>query len=49
MNVEGSVAIKAPPFAKETAFRDVQGVQLDSAFIETNYLDCSVFKGWSVS
>ncbi|KAB8346057.1 hypothetical protein FH972_023109 [Carpinus fangiana] len=44
VNVKGTVNVKKPYFAETKTFKDVYGVQMDDAFIEYNYLDCSTLK-----
>ena len=47
--VRGSVRAIIPPFKKEKVWEGVEGIRLDSAFIENNYLPCEGFKGYGGS
>ena len=47
--VRGSVRATIPPFKKEKVWEGVEGIRLDSAFIENNYLPCEGFKGYGGS
>jgi hypothetical protein len=44
--VKGSVQAKIPPFETAQEWTDVEGIRLDSAFIENNYLPCENFRGY---
>lgn len=44
--VKGSVRARIPPFRGEEAWEGVDGIRLDSAFIENNYLPCEGFRGY---
>ena len=47
--VIGTVRAKIPPFSEEKVWQGVQGIRLDSAFIENNYLPCESFRGYGAS
>lgn len=47
--VSGTVRARIPPFTEEKVWEDVQGIRLDSAFIENNYLPCESFRGYGAS
>ena len=47
--VRGSVRATIPPFKEEKVWEGVEGIRLDSAFIENNYLPCEEFKGYGGS
>ncbi len=47
--VRGSVRARLPPFVKEEIWDGVEGIRLDSAFIENNYLPCEGFRGYGES
>lgn len=47
--VKGSVRAKIPPFDKEEIWEGAEGIRLDSAFIENNYLPCENFRGYGSS
>lgn len=44
--VKGSVRAEMPPFSEEKVWEGVEGIRLDSAFIENNYLPCESFRGY---
>lgn len=44
--IRGSVRATIPPFMEEKVWENVEGIRLDSAFIENNYLPCEGFKGY---
>lgn len=45
--VRGTVKVRLPPFNGEQEWRNVDGLRLDTAFIENNYLNCEDFRGYS--
>ena len=45
--VRGSVSAAAPFFAEASVWRDVEGLLVDNAFIENNYLACETLEGLS--
>jgi hypothetical protein len=47
--VVGSVKAQMPPFSEERVWKGVEGIRLDSAFIENNYLPCESFRGYASS
>ncbi|KAF2624522.1 hypothetical protein BU25DRAFT_154964 [Macroventuria anomochaeta] len=47
--VRGSVRAKIPPFEREEVWEGVEGIRLDSAFLENNYLSCEGFRGYGSS
>ncbi|KAF1922993.1 uncharacterized protein M421DRAFT_333469 [Didymella exigua CBS 183.55] len=47
--VVGSVRAIMPPFSEERVWKGVEGIRLDSAFIENNYLPCESFRGYGAS
>lgn len=48
-SVKGSVRAKIPPFKDEKVWDGAEGIRLDSAFIENNYLPCENFRGYGSS
>jgi hypothetical protein len=44
--IVGTVRANIHPFGREQEWREVHGLRLDSAFIENNYLDCEIFRGY---
>lgn len=44
--VRGRVRARIPPFEGEEVWEGVEGIRLDSAFIENNYLPCEGFSGY---
>ena len=46
--VKGSVQSNIGPFTGYECFEDLRGVQVATAFIERNYLECSTLKGIEV-
>ena len=48
-SVKGSVRAKLPPFKGEEIWDGAEGIRLDSAFIENNYLPCENFRGYGSS
>ncbi|KZM27443.1 uncharacterized protein EKO05_0010688 [Ascochyta rabiei] len=48
-SVRGRVRAKIAPFGEERVWEGVEGVRLDSAFIENNYLPCEGFRGYGGS
>lgn len=44
--VKGSVRAKIPPFEREEVWEGVEGIRMDSAFIENNYLSCEALRGY---
>lgn len=44
--VRGSVRAKIYPFEGEEVWEDVEGIRLNTAFIENNYLPCEGFSGY---
>ncbi|XPS73132.1 hypothetical protein M3J09_005285 [Ascochyta lentis] len=47
--VRGSVRAKIAPFGEERVWEGVEGIRLDSAFVENNYLPCEGFSGYGES
>lgn len=47
--VRGSVRAQIPPFTEERVWEGAEGIRLDSAFIENNYLPCESFRGYGAS
>ncbi|KAJ4336357.1 hypothetical protein N0V87_005508 [Didymella glomerata] len=47
--VVGTVRARIPPFREEKIWEGVEGIRLDSAFIENNYLSCESFRGYGAS
>lgn len=47
--VVGTVRAQIPPFSVEKVWEGVEGIRLDSAFIENNYLPCESFRGYGTS
>lgn len=47
--VRGSVRAKIPPFERQEVWEGVEGIRLDSAFIENNYLPCEGFSGYGAA
>lgn len=48
-SVKGSVKARIPPFKEENVWEGIEGIRLDSAFIENNYLPCENFRGYGTS
>lgn len=44
--VKGNVRANIPPFGREEVWEGAEGIRLDSAFIENNYLPCENFRGY---
>ncbi|KAF3042641.1 hypothetical protein E8E12_004271 [Didymella heteroderae] len=47
--VVGTVKAQIPPFSGQQVWEGVEGIKLDSAFIENNYLPCESFRGYGAS
>jgi hypothetical protein len=47
--VRGSVRALMAPFGEEKVWEDVEGIRLDSSFVENNYLPCEGFRGYGES
>ena len=47
VGVVGNVTAQDPFFPGGKTWEGVQGVRIDTAFIERNYLDCKMFAGYS--
>ncbi|KAF7554051.1 hypothetical protein G7046_g6924 [Stylonectria norvegica] len=45
VSVRGDVRSKVGPFKGERSFKGIDGIQIATAFIERNYLDCKSLKG----
>lgn len=45
--VKGKVSTNLPPLGDSKWLGEVEGIQIDTAFIEYNWLDCQTLKGYS--